>query len=107
MIVEKRGYTPVMANSGEEAVTYLTNHCVDLIILDMIMDPGMDGLDTYRKIIEMHPAQKAVIASGYAENERVKTMQKLGAGTYIRKPYTIEKLAQTIREALYPKAKGV
>ena len=103
MIVEKLGYAAVMANSGEEAVTYLTKHFVDLVILDMIMDPGMDGLDTYRKIIEMHPGQKAIIASGYAENERVKTMQKLGAGTYIRKPYTIEKLAQAIHEALYPK----
>ena len=106
LIVEKLGYTAVVANSGEEAVTYLTSHCVDLVILDMIMDPGMDGLDTYRKIIEIHPGQKAIIASGYAENERVKTLQALGAGTYIRKPYTIETLGQAIREALFPPPKN-
>jgi len=107
LIVEKLGYTAVLANSGEEAVTYLTRHFVDLVILDMIMDPGMDGLDTYLKIIEMHPGQKTIIASGYAENERVKTMQALGAGRYIRKPYTIEKLGQTIWETLYPQTKGL
>ncbi len=107
MIVEKLGYKAILANSGEEAVTYLTSHCVDLVILDMIMDPGMDGLDTYRKIIEIYPGQKAIITSGYAENERVKIVQTLGAGTYIKKPYTIEALGQAIRETLYPKTKGV
>ncbi len=100
VILKKLGYTPVSVSSGEDAVTYLKTHSVDLIILDMIMDPGMDGLDTYREIIEIHPRQKAVIASGYAENDRVKTLQKLGAGAYIKKPYTIENIGQAINEAL-------
>ena len=43
----------------------------DLVVLDMIMDPGMDGLDTYIKILEIHPNQKAIIVSGFAETERV------------------------------------
>ena len=102
LILEKLGYTPISVNSGEEAVAYLQNHCVDLIILDMIMPPGMDGLDTYQKIIEIHPNQKAIIVSGFAENERVKTMQSLGAGAYIKKPYTIEILGQAIQTTLSP-----
>jgi len=99
-ILKKLRYTPVAVSSGEAAVTYLKSHCADLLILDMIMDPGMDGLDTYKKIIEIHPGQKAIIASGYAENNRVKTLQALGAGPYIKKPYTIEKLGRAIKDEL-------
>jgi two-component system cell cycle sensor histidine kinase/response regulator CckA len=55
-------YRVTMAASGEEAVDYLKAHAVDLIVLDMIMDHGMDGLDTYRKIIENLLGQKAVIS---------------------------------------------
>ena len=99
-ILKKLSYTPVAVSSGEAAVTYLKNHCADLLILDMIMEPGMDGLETYEKIIEIHPGQKALIASGYAENDRVKALQELGAGPYIKKPYTIEKLGQAIKAEL-------
>ena len=60
------------AASGEEAVEYLRTHKADLIVLDMIMDPGIDGLETYRKILEISPAQKAIIVSGFSESERVK-----------------------------------
>ena len=99
-ILKKLNYTPMAVSSGEAAVTYLKSHCADLLILDMIMDPGMDGLETYKKIIEIHPGQKALIASGFAENDRVKTLQELGAGPYIKKPYTIEKLGQAIKAEL-------
>ncbi|SMC96209.1 HAMP domain-containing protein [Desulfocicer vacuolatum DSM 3385] len=100
MILKKLNYTPVSVSSGEKAVKYLESHCVDLLILDMIMAPGMDGLETYKKIIETHPGQKALIVSGYAENHRVKTLQQLGAGPYIKKPYTIEKLGRAIKDEL-------
>jgi len=64
------------------------------------MDPGIDGLETYAKIIEIHPGQKAIIASGYAENKQVNETQKLGAGAYIRKPYTMENIGVAIRKEL-------
>ena len=63
----------------------------------MIMDPGMDGLETYRKILEMHPRQRTVIASGYSESVRVKEAQKLGAGAYIKKPYLLERFSRAVR----------
>jgi DNA-binding NarL/FixJ family response regulator len=63
----------------------------------MIMDPGIDGLETYKRIIQLHPGQKAIIASGYSESERVKEAQKLGAGAYVKKPYLMEILALAIR----------
>ena len=66
----------------------------------MIMDPGMSGRETYERIIKMHPHQKAVIASGFAETDEVKEAQKSGAGQYIRKPLTLEKLGLAVKEEL-------
>ncbi len=86
--------------SGEEAVAYLQKHKVDLVILDMIMDPGMDGLDTYREITRLHPKQRAIIVSGFAETKRVAKAQALGAGSYLRKPYVQEQLGVTVRKEL-------
>jgi len=40
----------------------------------MVMDPGIDGLETYKRIIEIHPDQKAIITSGYAETSLVKEL---------------------------------
>lgn len=94
------GYTTEAVASGEEAVAYLQAHAVDLLILDMLMPPGMDGLETYRQVIKRQPGQKVVIASGYSETDRVREAQKLGAGKYIKKPYTLEKIGLAVMEAL-------
>ena len=84
----------------DEAVEYLKNDKTDLIVLDMIMCPGMDGLDTYKKILEMHPGQKAIIASGFSDTDSVKELQRLGAGAYIRKPFLLEKIGVAVKEEL-------
>ncbi|MDJ0667739.1 MAG: response regulator [Desulfobacterales bacterium] len=97
-LLRKLNYHVVMAASGEDAVAYLDDHECDLIVLDMIMDPGMDGLDTYRRIIERHPGQKAIIASGFSETKRVREAQELGAGAYVKKPYLLEKIGVAVRE---------
>lgn len=70
------------------------------MVLDMIMDPGMDGLDTCRSILQIHPEQKAIIVSGFSESDRVKTIQALGAGAYVKKPYITEKLGLAVRKEL-------
>jgi DNA-binding NarL/FixJ family response regulator len=69
-------------------------------MLDMIMPPGIDGLETYRRMIAQEPFQKAVIASGFSENERVAALQALGAGAYVRKSYTLEKIGPAMRREL-------
>lgn len=94
------GYSAHAVSSGEEAVEYLKEHSVDLIVLDMIMDPGIDGLDTYRKILEMHPGQKAIIASGFSETERVGEARRIGAGAYVKKPYTLEQIGLAVKAEL-------
>ena len=94
------GYRVTSVPSGEAALRYLENNQVDLLVLDMIMEPGLDGLDTYAKALEIKPGQKAIIASGFSETDRVKQAQNLGAGAYVKKPYTIEKLGLAVREEL-------
>jgi PAS domain S-box-containing protein len=99
-MLEKLDYTVTTVSSGEEAVEYLRRHAVDLLVLDMIMEPGIDGFETYRRVIELRPDQKAIIASGFSETIRVKETQNLGAGAYIKKPYLLEKIGRAIKAEL-------
>ena len=99
-IIAQLGYVAKSVDSGEEAVEFLRREKADLLILDMIMDPGIDGLETYQRVKKFDPHQKAIITSGYAETERVKTAQRLGAGGYLRKPYTVQNLAVAIKAEL-------
>ena len=89
-----------MAESGEKAVELAGGENFDLVLLDMIMEGEMDGLDTYRKLREINPLQKAIIVSGYAESERTKAMIEEGALGYIHKPYTVEKILSEVKKAL-------
>jgi len=99
-ILKKLGYSVSTVSSGEEAVDYLKDNSADLLILDMIMDPGIDGLETYKRIIELRPGQKTLIVSGFSETKRVKKAQKLGAGAYVKKPFLLEKIGLAIRAEL-------
>jgi DNA-binding NtrC family response regulator len=96
----KLGYSVVSVSSGEEAVDYMKKHSADLLVLDMIMEPGIDGLDTYKKILEIHPNHKAIIASGFSETDRVKEAQRLGATSYVRKPYLLDKIGKVVQDEL-------
>jgi CheY-like chemotaxis protein len=100
LILKKLGYDVNSVPGGEEAIGFLQDHSADLVVLDMIMDPGIDGLETYKQILQINPDQKAIIASGFSETWRVKEAQRLGAGTYVKKPYTIDKIAQAVTAEL-------
>jgi CheY-like chemotaxis protein len=102
-VLSSLGYDVETAASGSEAVAYLKSHCADILILDMIMEPGYDGLDTFRDVIRFRPDQKAIIASGYAETDRVKQAEKPGVSRFIKKPYTMQQLGKAIRETLREK----
>jgi CheY-like chemotaxis protein len=99
-MLEKLGYETETVATGEAAVSYLQQHHADLLVLDMAMDPGIDGLETDRRILSFKPHQKAIIASGYSESIRVKQALQLGAGAYVRKPYTVEKIARALQNEL-------
>lgn len=99
-MLEKLGYHVHTVNSGEAALEYLKEHSADLVMLDMIMDPGINGRETYERIKKINPSQKAVIVSGFAETQDVKATLELGAGQFIKKPFTFQALGTTVKEEL-------
>ncbi len=99
-LLTRLGYHIHAVSSGEEAVEYLKVTRADILVLDMIMPPGMDGLETYQRVLEVNPKQKAIIVSGFSDTDRVKRAQKLGAGAYVKKPYVMEKIGMAIRKEL-------
>ena len=99
-LLEKLGYAVDLASDGKEAVEYIRQGRADLVLLDMIMDPGIDGLETYREILKINPDQKAIIVSGFSESDRVKGALKLGAGSYVKKPYLLHEIARAVRTEL-------
>lgn len=100
-LVEKLGYKVHTVASGEEAVDYITNNTAHLIILDMIMAPGQNGRVTFEQILEIRPKQKAIIASGFAEDEDVKATMALGARAFVAKPYTLPQISSAIYKTLH------
>lgn len=102
-ILNSLGYDAKPVASGREAVEYLKKESVDVVILDMIMEEGFDGLDTYKEIIKTYPGQKAIIASGFSETDRVREAEKLGVGKYVKKPYNMQILGKAIRDVLSAK----
>ncbi|MGA6924568.1 MAG: PAS domain S-box protein, partial [Desulfosarcina sp.] len=99
-MMQRLGYDVHTAASGEAALALVKRRHFDVIILDMIMPPGMNGLETYREILAVVPRQKAVIASGYSETEDVRETLRLGAGCYLKKPYTLENIGLALKSEL-------
>ena len=106
----KLGYLIHTVASGEAALEYLRGGKADLLVLDMIMDPGMDGLETYKRALEINPRQKAVIVSGFSETDKVAEARALGAGQYVQKPYILNRIGLAVRTELdrpFPSAKPI
>ncbi len=93
-------YSVETVSSGEEAVEYAKKHTTDLLVLDMIMPPGQNGRETFEQILKIHPEQKAIIASGFAEDDDVKATMAMGVMAFISKPYTLIQIASTIHKTL-------
>ena len=96
-LLTRLNYRVAVAACGETALRHLKTHPTDILVLDMILENGMDGLDIYKAVIRFYPGQKAIIASGFAESDRVREAQRLGAGAYIKKPYTLEKIGKALK----------
>jgi signal transduction histidine kinase len=99
-ILMKLGYNVDSVGSGEEAVEYVADKPVDLLLLDMLMDPGIDGLETYKRLLILNPDQKAIIASGYSEPETMQEVTRLGSVKYLKKPYTIRQIGLVVKAIL-------
>jgi PAS domain S-box-containing protein len=99
-MLSRLGYRADFVTSGEEAVAYVKTYPVDLLVLDMIMVPGLSGRETYEQIVKILPHQKAIIVSGFAETSEVKKTQAMGAGQFLKKPLTLERLGTAVKREL-------
>jgi two-component system cell cycle sensor histidine kinase/response regulator CckA len=104
--MSRLGYRVVEAKSGDKAVQLMKDASqaqrpspYDLIMLDMIMGDGLDGLETLTEILKLYPDQIVMIVSGHAEDARCKAAQELGAD-WLSKPYDAMTLAKAARQAI-------
>lgn len=96
------GYRVMTAANGEESMQMLTQpkSDFDLVIIDMQMGSGADGLDTYRMIQKQDPSLPCLLSSGYSETERVEIGLQEGVKAFVRKPYTQAVLGAAVDSAL-------
>lgn len=99
-ILLELGYEVSSVASGEEAIEFVKDNPVDLLIIDMLMEPGITGRKTYEQILKTYPQQKAIVASGFSESDDVKATLQLGARGFIKKPYSIDQLGHAVKDAL-------
>lgn len=108
-LLDVLGYCVTGVLSGEEALRLVRDEKMtfDLVILDMVLESGMDGLDTFAELRKIHEDQRVILISGFTKAARKLAMaQKLGAGAYLRKPLMIERVARVVRAELDAKKTG-
>lgn len=98
-MILKRKYELMTAESGEEALRLLVAQQPDLILLDIIM-PGMDGMETLRKIKEHNRKQQVVMITATKTVKTAVEAMKLGAFDYLTKPFDVNEITQVVEEAL-------
>ncbi len=102
-ILKHLGYSVETAQSGEKAIEMCTpspgSRPFDLLIVDMVMPGGLDGLATIARIRHTLESQKVLIASGYAPDHLNDAARKRGL-PWLPKPYTLSSLASAVRGTL-------
>ncbi|MGD9948545.1 MAG: response regulator [Desulfobulbus sp.] len=101
-LLRRLGYQPITVASGEEAVEFTKTTSVDLVILDMLMDPGINGCETFERILDHNPSQKAVITSGYSNADAINSAMNLGISQFVKKPYSLHELALALKMEINP-----
>jgi PAS domain S-box-containing protein len=100
-ILERFGYRPTTASDSRQALHlfHQSTPPYDLVLLDLSM-PQMGGLETISVLKTHHPEVKILIASGYGADAVVQEAIETGALGYVRKPYQLADLVQTVRRIL-------
>jgi CheY-like chemotaxis protein len=100
-ILASKGYNVMAAPDGGSAVALYQEqwHSIDLVILDMIM-PGMGGRETMEKLKQINPGVRAILSTGYSEDDRARDLMALGVKVFLQKPYRTEELSTAVRKVL-------
>ena len=94
------GYSALTASSGEEAVEVCAAEAVDLVLLDIIMPGGMNGIETLKKLRQTQPELNVVMMSAQKDIETAVKAMELGARNYLVKPKSVSEILQTVNPFL-------
>jgi PAS domain S-box-containing protein len=100
-LLEEKGYTVMTARDGQEAIDLYTRYKKDiaLVLSDMGL-PKISGWDAFRKMREINPGIKAILASGYLDPNVRSEMLKAGAKDFVQKPYDVNQILVRLREVI-------
>lgn len=99
-LLNRLGYQVHCCDSGEAGLEFLSHHMVDLVIIDIIMEPGMDGVQTCDTILRLSPRQKTLFVTGFSDARTLERARQFGNGPCLFKPYTLENMGMMVRERL-------
>src|SRR5262249_30374131 len=98
-VFEDEGFTTDSASSGEECLRKIEESPYDLVLLDIWL-PGIDGIETLRRLREKAPDTRVIVISGHATIATAVAATKLGAYDFIEKPLSLEHTLLSARNAL-------
>ncbi|MBL0712175.1 MAG: response regulator [Desulfosarcina sp.] len=101
--LQKRNIDTTGVISGEKALEALEGKLFDVIILDVKMPGGMDGIETLREIKRKQPLAEVILLTGHGSVETSIEGMKLGAFDYLLKPIKLEELLSKMGEAFEKK----
>jgi len=102
--LSKRGFDVRTATNGPEALELARGEQFDIALLDLKM-PGMDGGEVLRALKKEHQFLEAIILTGHGSLESAVELTKLGAFSYLPKPYELDKLIETLKDAYHVRLK--
>ena len=97
-VLNNNGYEAMQAQTGEEALSMISSHCPDLVILDLGL-PAMDGLDILRSLRSWSSLPVVVVSARSHERDKVAALD-LGADDYLTKPFSVDELLARVRANL-------
>jgi two-component system nitrogen regulation response regulator NtrX len=99
IVLRTEGHEVLEAESGEDALAVLARKSADVVILDVRL-PGIDGLETLRRIKQADPQQTVIMISGHGTIATAVTATREGAGDFLEKPCSKERLVLAVQNAL-------
>jgi two-component system, NtrC family, response regulator AtoC len=102
-LVTRQGYRVFLAADSEEALAGLDDTRPDVVTLDVVL-PGIDGLETLRRLKQRVPDVPVVMLSGHGQARNIVEAMRLGASDFLRKPFEVEELELAFQKALEKRA---
>jgi DNA-binding response OmpR family regulator len=103
---EDRDFKVATAHNGTAALEQVERFQPGVVLLDIQM-PGIDGLQTLKKMKDAHPGLKVIMVTAVETREKIEEAMRLGADNYITKPLSLEYLERDVQDKIDLLAKGV